>query len=142
MVARFLFLFALTGLVAVGIVSASAWARRHTRRLQSDPASALWEALGERPDGRPMIVAFSTKSCAVCRTAQAPELEEVERSFGPPSLRIVRVDVAARPDVVKAFGIMTAPTTVVFAASGQLRAFNRGFATADRLLGQLRPIRS
>jgi thioredoxin-like negative regulator of GroEL len=82
-------------------------------------------------------VAFSTQSCAVCRTAQAPALEAVERSLGPTSVRIVRVDVAARPDVVKAFGVMTAPSTVVFAADGQLRAYNRGFATADQLVDQL-----
>lgn len=111
-------------------------------RLRSGPASVLWEELGGRPDGRPMLLAFSTKGCAVCRTAQAPALEEVERNLGPSSVRIVRVDAAARPDLVKAFSVMTAPTTIVFAADGQLRAYNRGFATADRLVDQLRPLRS
>lgn len=142
MLARLLLLLALAALVAVGIFAARAWSTRHTRRLRSRPALALWESLGERPDGRPTIVAFSTKACAVCRTAQAPALEALERSLGSSSLRIVKVDVAVRPDVVKAFGVMTAPSTAVFAADGHLCAYNRGFATTDRLVGQLRRVRS
>ena len=140
MLERLLLLSALAGLVVVGMVAARAWSRRQTRQLRSGPASVLWEALGERPDGRPVIVAFSTNGCAACRTAQAPALEAVELSLGPSSVRIVRVDAAARPDVVKAFRVMTAPSTVVFAADGELRAYNHGFATADRLVDQLRPV--
>jgi thiol:disulfide interchange protein len=139
---RLLLLSALAALVVVGMVAARAWSRRQTRQLRSGPASALWEALGERPDGRPVIVAFSTNGCAACRSAQAPALEAVELSLGPSSVRIVRVDAAARPDVVKAFGVMTVPSTAVFGADGQLSAYNRGFAAADRLVDQLRPVRS
>jgi len=139
---RLLLLLALAALVAAGMVVARSWSRRQTSRLRSGPAAVLWEELGERPDGRPVLVAFSTKGCAVCRMTQAPALEEVERRLGPSSVRIVRVDAAARPDLAKAFRIMTAPTTIVFAADGQLRAYNRGFATTDRLVDQLRPLRS
>jgi thiol:disulfide interchange protein len=137
MLERLLLLSALAGLVVVGMVTAHAWSRRQTRQLRSGPASALWEALGERPDGRPVIVAFSTNGCAACRTAQAPALRAVELSLGPSSVRIVRVDAAARPDVVKAFGVMTVPSTAVFGADGQLSAYNRGFAAADRLVDQI-----
>ncbi len=138
MLERLLLFSALAALVAVGIFAAGAWSRGQTRRLQSGPASPLWEAVGEQADGRSTIVAFSTQGCGVCRTAQAPALEAVERSLGPSSVRIVRVDVAARPDVVNAFGVMTAPSTVVFAADGHLCAYNHGFASADRLVDQLR----
>ncbi len=138
MLERVLLLSALAGLVALGLAAARAWSRRQTRRLRSSPA--LWEVLGERPDDRPTIIAFSTKACAVCRTAQAPALEAVERRLGS-SVRIVRVDAADRPDLVKAFSVMTAPSTLVFAADGQFRVYNRGFATADRLVDQLRSVR-
>lgn len=111
-------------------------------RLRSVPASLLWEVLDEQADGRPIIVAFSTVGCAVCRTAQGPALEAVERRLGPSAVRIVRVDAAARPHVVKAFRVITAPSTIVFAADGQLRAYNRGFATADRLVDELRAVRA
>ena len=37
---------------------------------------------------------------------------------------------------------MTAPSTAVFGADGRLSAYNRGFAAADRLVDQLRPVRS
>jgi len=139
MLERLLLLSALAILVVAGMVAAREWSRRQTKRLRSGPVSLLWETLGERADGRPIIVAFSSKSCASCRTAQAPALDAIERSLGPSSIRIVRVDAAARPDVVKAFSVMTVPSTVVLGADGQLRAYNRGFATADRLVDQLRP---
>lgn len=142
MFARLLLLLALATLVAVGILAARAWSRRQTKRLRSGSASALWAALGAWPDGRPTIVAFSSKACAVCRTAQAPALEALERSLGLSSVRIVKVDAAARPDVVKAFGVMTAPSTAVFAADGRLCASNLRFATTDRLVGQLRQVRA
>ncbi len=138
MLERLLLLAALAAQVAIGLAAARAWSRRQTRRVGSGPASAFREVLGDRPDDRRMTIAFSTKGCAVCRTAQATALEAVERRLGSSSVRIVRVDAAARPDLVKAFSVMTAPSTLVFAADGQLRAYNRGFATADRLADQLR----
>jgi thiol:disulfide interchange protein len=141
MLERLLLLSALSTVVVAGMVAARAWSGRQTRRLRSGPVSLLWEALEEPVDGRPIIVAFSARSCAACRGAQAPALEAVERRVGRSSVRIVRVDAAARPDVIKAFGVMTVPSTVVLGADGQLRAYNRGFATADRLVDQLRPVR-
>jgi thiol:disulfide interchange protein len=141
MLERLLFLSAFAALLAIGLAIARAWLRRQTRRLRSGPASALWDVLGERPDHRPIILAFSTKGCAVCSTAQAPALEAVERRVGSSSVRILKVDAGARPDLVKAFSVLTAPSTLVFTADGQLCAYNRGFATADRLVDQLRPNR-
>src|ERR1700674_3846511 len=142
MLERLLLLSTLAALVVVGMVAARAWSRRQTRQLRSSPASTLLGALGERPDGRPVIVAFSTNGCAACRTAQTPALDAVELNLGPSSVRIVKIDAAARPDVVKAFGVMTVPSTAVFGADGQLSAYNRGFASADRLVDQLRAVRT
>ncbi len=134
---RLLLLSILAMLVTTGAIALRAWAVRRTRRLQTGPASPLWEALGERADGRPTIVLFSTPACPVCRSAQVPALKMVQHRLHESSVRIVNVDASARPDLVKAFRVMTAPTTVLFSADGQLSAYNHGFATADRLLQQL-----
>ncbi len=136
MLERLLLLSTLAGLVTTGALAARAFTARRTRRLQAGPAP-LSEALGERADGRPTIVLFSTPSCAVCRSAQLPALRLVQQKLGEPSVRIVNIDASAHPDLVKVFRVMTAPTTILFSADGQLSAYNHGFATADRLIQQL-----
>jgi thiol-disulfide isomerase/thioredoxin len=134
---RLLLLFAFAMLMTAGMLAVRARAVRFISRLQSTPTSALWEALGERADGRPAIILFSTSSCAVCQSAQIPALEMVRHKLGEPSVRIFNVDAATRPDLVKAFRIMTAPTTVVFTGDGRVNAYNHGFASAERMLQQL-----
>jgi hypothetical protein len=61
----------------------------------------------------------------------------VRHKLGESSVRIFNVDAATRPDLVKAFRIMTAPTTVVFTGDGRVNAYNHGFASAERMLQQL-----
>lgn len=48
------------------------------------------------------------------------------------------VDASERPDLAHAFGVLTAPTTIVFDRAGYVLAANNGFAGRDRLLEQLR----
>jgi thiol-disulfide isomerase/thioredoxin len=134
---RLLLLFAFAMLMTAGILAGRARAVRRIRHLQSAPTSPLWEALGERADGRPAIILFSTSSCAVCRSAQIPALDMVRQKLGEPSIRIFNVDASRRPDLVKAFRIMTAPTTVVFTGDGRVSAYNHGFASTERMIQQL-----
>jgi len=135
---RLLLLSTLAVLVATGALAVRAWSTGRTHRLQAGRPARLWEALGERADGRPTIVLFSTPHCAVCRSAQIPALRVVQQKLGESAVRVVNVDASAHPDLVKAFRVMTAPTTVLFTADGQLSAYNHGFATADQLIHQLR----
>jgi thiol-disulfide isomerase/thioredoxin len=134
---RLLLLFAFSMLMTAGILAVRARAVRLISQWQNAPTSPQWEALGERADGRPAIILFSTSSCAVCQSAQIPALEMVRHKLGESSVRIFNVDAATRPDLVKAFRIMTAPTTVVFTGDGRVNAYNHGFASAERMLQQL-----
>lgn len=133
---RLLVLAALTTLVAALIAGGRLLARRRLRSLRSRPAAELWSALGETPDGRPTVVAFSAPDCPVCRTAQDPALAVLEDRTGG-RVRVIHVDAALRPEVARAFGVLTAPTTVVLAADGSVAAANQGFATAERLASQV-----
>jgi thiol-disulfide isomerase/thioredoxin len=137
MLERLLLLVAFSMLMTAGILAVRGRAVRSIGELQTAPTSPLWDALGERADGRPAIILFSTSSCAVCQSAQIPALEMVRHKLGEPSVRIFNVDAATRPDLVKAFRILTAPTTVVFTGDGRVNAYNHGFASAERMLQQL-----
>ena len=111
-------------------------ARRRLRGLRATRPRVLWAALGEEPDGRPAVVAFSTPTCAACHTAQRPALAALaERAQG--LVRIVHVDASERPDVAGAFSVMTVPATVVLDPEGSVVAANQGFATTEKLADQV-----
>lgn len=112
------------------------WLDRRLERLRGISADSLWQSLALTPDGRPLVVAFSSPGCAVCRTAQRPALRTVERAseYHP---RIVAIDVSERPRVAETFGVLTVPSTVVLAPGGQVVAANHGFAPADVILEQV-----
>jgi thioredoxin-like negative regulator of GroEL len=133
---RLLVLVALGALVTALIEGARLLAAQRLRSLRARPVTELWRALGEAPDGRPTVVAFSTPGCAVCRTAQDPALAALADRTGG-RVRVVQVDAARRPEVARAFGVLTAPTTVVLGADGSVAAANHGFATTERLAEQL-----
>lgn len=136
MMERAAVLVAFAFLASLVVWAVRRWTVRASARKRGGLATRLWAALGEEPDARTAIVAFSTPSCAACHTAQLPALRAAEERLGAAAIRIVRVDAASRPEVARAFGVMTVPSTVVLAASGTVVAANHGFASADRLATQ------
>jgi thioredoxin 1 len=120
------------GLVAGGRLLAE----RRLVRLRAKPAGELWNALGVAPDGRATVVVFSSPSCGACWTAQKPAVATLIDRVGD-AVRVIGVDIADRPDVAGAFGVLTVPATVVMATDGAVLAANHGFATAQRLAAQL-----
>jgi thioredoxin-like negative regulator of GroEL len=124
---RLLILLALTGGFLVLVLGARALAHSRTLSAQELTAAEVWKALDAQPDGRPAVVFFKTPSCAECATQRALLT----------NVRVIEVDASQRPEVATRFGVLTAPTTVVLAADGRVRAVNHGFAGPDRLAAQL-----
>jgi thioredoxin-like negative regulator of GroEL len=141
MLERLLVLLALGVLFTLAVVLVRAWSARRLRQLlcaSKAAAAPFWDSLGEAPDGRRTLVAFSTPSCAACRTAQAPAVSVVEQRLGASEVRVIRVDAALHPEVARTFGVQTVPSTVVLAPAGRVVAVNQGFAPTQRLVEQLR----
>jgi thioredoxin-like negative regulator of GroEL len=137
MAERLLILVAVTVAIAAAIVVIRAWNRKKVSGLTQTAGAETWQNLGEAPDGRRALVSFSTPSCAACHTAQAPAVKAVESQLGPESVRVIKIDAARQPDVARAFGVLTVPSTIVLAPSGQVVAVNQGFAPSRRLVEQL-----
>jgi len=125
---------ALALVVTIVVLVARRWASHVAKLTRGTP---LWDALGEAPDGRRALVAFSTPSCAACHTAQAPAIEVAEQHVGVSSVRVIRVDASTQPEVARAFGVLTVPSTVVLEPAGRVVAVNQGFAPSRRLIEQL-----
>ena len=135
---RVAIVLALIVCVGLAMLVARAWSARRTRAVLATDRGSLWRSLGELPDGRtPALVTFSTPSCAACHQAQAPAVRAVEQQRGDAAVRIISVDSSVRPDVARAFGVMTVPSTVVMGAAGEVVAVNQGFAPTSKLVEQL-----
>lgn len=133
---RVLILAGLATVVPALLVFGRLLARRRWQHLRNLGTEVLWDVLGTGPDGRPTVVAFSTRSCAACWTAQKPALATLEER-APGRVRVIEVDAAEQPGVARAFGVLTVPATVVLGESGAVLAANQGFATTDALAAQL-----
>lgn len=131
---RILLVIALAAVVAVAIVGARWLNQRRLETLKSGAPN--WQALGEQPDGRPTLLAFSTPSCAACHKAQTPAIDFALRQLD--DVRLIKVDAATQPEAAHAFGILTVPATVVIGGrDDQILAVNQGFASSARLVQQL-----
>jgi thioredoxin-like negative regulator of GroEL len=137
MIERILIIAALTALFGVGILATRWYTARRIERVLEQPPGGLWESLGQTPDGRRTLVTFSTPSCAACHRAQAPAVNAVEAQLGAEAVRIIKIDTAEQPEVARAFGVLTVPSTVVLAAEGHAVAVNQGFTPAATLVQQL-----
>jgi thiol-disulfide isomerase/thioredoxin len=136
MLERLILVLVLAALVTVAVVAIRAWNARRTQTVQQ--GGPAWGALGAQPDGRRTLIAFSTPSCPACHKAQAPAIALAERQLGPEHIRVIKVDTASQPEVARAFGVMTVPTTIVVEAKGhQIVAINQGFVPSARLIEQL-----
>jgi thiol-disulfide isomerase/thioredoxin len=100
-------LVALFGAVTTGYVL---W-RRPPRRLEG-----RWLDLGSVGIAGPAIVQFTTRYCGPCKAA-VPHLARAAEQTG---LTFAQVDVGARPDLARTYGIRTVPTIAVADGGGRV----------------------
>lgn len=84
----------------------------------------------------PSILFFTGATCNVCHIAQKPALDSLAAALGP-TVAIHEIDVAAHPDLARAYRVMTLPTTVMLDGRGAVARINVGFAPADVLRAQV-----
>jgi thiol-disulfide isomerase/thioredoxin len=91
------------------------------------------------PPDKPVLVYFTTPDCAPCRTIQRPAINRVSRILGE-QLEVIEIDATERPDLAKAWGVMSVPTTFVLDTRGEARFVNNGVARAEKLLEQIQTL--
>jgi hypothetical protein len=124
-------LIVLVAAIIAGWAAIRLWLAWKLRRLRvSAPLADL------APVGRPAVIAFSTPSCAECRTRQAPALSRLSAALGD-QVTVRSLSALEYPDIVQKIGILTVPATVVLDAAGIVRHLNLGYASDVRLREQL-----
>jgi thiol-disulfide isomerase/thioredoxin len=88
---------------------------------------------------KPVLVYFTTPDCVPCKTVQRPAIDRVSNLLGE-KLEVVEIDAIEQPDLAKAWGVMSVPTTFVLDAHGEARYVNNGVARAEKLLEQIQTL--
>jgi thiol-disulfide isomerase/thioredoxin len=88
---------------------------------------------------KPVLVYFTTPDCAPCKTIQRPAINRVSHLLGD-ELEVIEIDATERPDLAKAWGVMSVPTTFVLDTRGEARFVNNGVARAEKLLEQIKTL--
>lgn len=86
--------------------------------------------------GVPGILYFTTPDCVTCKAAQKPALREISQRL-PGGVQVIEVDAAHNTALAREWSVLSVPTTFVLDRSGKPRQVNHGFASAEKLLGQL-----
>jgi len=96
-------------------------------------AGRLPQIAGISRQGKPILLYFTTPTCAPCKTIQRPAIERLQQLAGD-RLRVVEIDAASQPEVARQWGVLSVPTTFVLDAAGKPRYVNHGVTPVDKLL--------
>ena len=86
--------------------------------------------------GKPVLLYFTTPTCAPCKTIQRPAIERLKHELGD-GLQVVEIDAAAQPEQAGRWGVLSVPTTILLDPAGKPRHINHGVAPAEKLRRQI-----
>jgi thiol-disulfide isomerase/thioredoxin len=91
--------------------------------------------------GTPGVVFFTTPDCVTCKAAQRPALAELADRM-PGSVQVIEVDALDNAVLAREWSVLSVPTTFVLDRNGTPRQVNHGFASTEKLLGQIVALRT
>lgn len=123
-------------LIALAVLSCLALLPLLTRALAGvsrRKARQVADSLALHPQ-QPTVLYFWSHDCHQCRVAQAPTLNRLAAEGGA---HVIPIDAVAERALADRFGVLTVPTTIVLAPTGEVRAVNHGFAPLPKLRAQV-----
>jgi len=123
-------------IVIIGLGAFAYW--MVNQRLLVRARSNVFTLFNTLPD-KPVLVYFTTPDCAPCKTIQRPAINRVSHVLGE-GLEVIEIDATERPDLAKAWGVMSVPTTFLLDPRGEARYVNNGVARAEKLLEQIQTL--
>ena len=125
-------------LIAIGLLAFRLFQAYSLSRARSQSGGPRL-GLESVPAGQPVLVYFTTPTCAPCKTIQRPAIQRLQAQLGE-KLRVVEIDASTQPDVAAAWGILSVPTTFILDRTGAPIHVNHGVAPAGKLLKQLEEV--
>ena len=86
--------------------------------------------------GTPGVVFFTTPDCVTCKAAQKPALKALsDRLSG--RVQVIEVDAVDNAVLAREWSVLSVPTTFVLDRDGRPRQVNHGYASTEKLFGQI-----
>lgn len=131
--------FLLRSLLAIGIIVVGLGAYwLVNQRLLARARNNVFTLFSTFPN-KPVLVYFTTPTCAPCKTVQRPAIDKIAKLLGE-KLHVVEIDATERPDLAKTWGVMSVPTTFLLDSRGEARYVNNGVARAEKLMEQIQTL--
>lgn len=129
----------LRSLLAIGIIVVGLGAYwLVNQRLLARARSNVFSLFKTFPN-KPVLVYFTTPTCAPCKTVQRPAIDKIVKLLGE-KLHVVEIDATQRPDLAKTWGVMSVPTTFLLDSRGEARYVNNGVARVEKLMEQIQTL--
>ena len=94
------------------------------------------QGLSQFTPGTPGVVFFTTPDCVTCKAAQKPALKALaDRLSG--GVQVIEVDALDNAVLAKQWSVLSVPTTFVLDRDGRPRQVNHGYASTEKLFGQI-----
>lgn len=126
-------------MIALGTIGAGWIAYRVLNQIILLRARSRHPAGGVVYQDKPVLLYFTTPTCAPCKTLQRPAIRQLQQAVGN-RLEVIEIDASAEPEVASQWGVLSVPTTFVIDPSGKPRHVNHGVASAEKLLRQIQNI--
>ena len=126
-------------LIALGIVLAGLLLYRAIHSATLARARSQAPGLERTRPGVPVLLYFTTPTCAPCKTVQRPAIQRLQERIGE-RMEVVEVDASIQPEVASQWGVLSVPTTFIIDAQGNPRYVNHGVAPLDKLQRQFAEI--
>jgi thiol-disulfide isomerase/thioredoxin len=122
------------GIIALGTLAYWLASQRLLARAQNNLLT-----LFNTPPNKPVLVYFTTPTCAPCKTIQRPAIEQIRRLLGE-KLQVVEIDATEHPDLATTWGVMSVPTTFLLDSHGEARYVNNGVVRVEKLMEQIQTL--
>lgn len=88
------------------------------------------EFIRQVTNAKPVIVKFGAEWCVPCQQVEE-ELNQLTQAYGD-RVHVVKIDIDARPDLARHFGVRSIPHLILFQYGEQVREF-RGSRSTDEI---------
>jgi thiol-disulfide isomerase/thioredoxin len=123
-------------IVAAALIAALAGAYRAVTALVLARANRKGHGLAQFTPGTPGVVFFTTPDCVTCKAAQKPALQALaDRLSG--RVQVIEVDALDNSVLAREWSVLSVPTTFVLDRDGKRRQVNHGYASTEKLFGQI-----
>ncbi|OGO36610.1 MAG: hypothetical protein A2W35_16450 [Chloroflexi bacterium RBG_16_57_11] len=126
-------------LIALGLLLAGLIVYRAINGLTLRRVRARAPRLERMRTGVPVLLYFTTPTCAPCKTVQRPAIQRLQERIGE-RMEVVEVDASSQPELASQWGVLSVPTTFIIDAQGNPRYVNHGVAPLDKLQRQFAEI--